>query len=58
MSPNDELAAVDHEMKQLCADVNDNIAKACMGNGLIKQFPKNNLQLMVTCKTSLINSSN
>uniref|UniRef100_H2Z3P3 DNA-directed RNA polymerase subunit n=1 Tax=Ciona savignyi TaxID=51511 RepID=H2Z3P3_CIOSA len=43
----DKLAAVDHAMKTVSNDVNDKIAKCCTGNGLLKTFPTNNLQLMV-----------
>nr|CAB3265011.1 DNA-directed RNA polymerase I subunit RPA1-like [Phallusia mammillata] len=44
----DKLAAVDHAMKSVSNAVNDRIASWCTGNGLLKTFPKNNLQLMVT----------
>lgn len=44
------LSSVDHSMKKISNDVNDKIANKCAGNGLIKTFPHNNLQLMVICE--------
>lgn len=46
----DKLATVDRAMKKASNNVNDQIAKHCTGDGLLKIFPKNNLQLMVKGK--------
>ena len=44
------MASIDHSMKQLSNSINNQISQSCSGKGLIKSFPDNNLQLMVTCK--------
>lgn len=43
----DKLAAVDRAMKKSSNKVNDQISHHCTGDGLVKIFPRNNLQLMV-----------
>ncbi|CAN8009938.1 unnamed protein product [Ixodes pacificus] len=48
LSRNDRyLKQLDASMKSVTDDVNNQINKACIPDGLLKKFPENNLQLMV-----------
>jgi len=51
-------AEIDRAYKDKLAPVTDEITSACMPRGLVKQFPDNNLQLMVQAgaKGSMINT--
>jgi len=44
------MADIDHSMKQVSNSINNQISNSCSRKGLLKIFPNNNLQLMVTCK--------
>lgn len=43
----DLIGEIDHAMKAVTDDVNNNITRAIVPKGLIKKFPLNNLQLMI-----------
>ena len=43
----DVIGEIDHAMKSVTDDVNNNITRAIIPKGLIKKFPLNNLQLMI-----------
>ncbi|XP_075529481.1 RNA polymerase I subunit RpI1 isoform X2 [Dermacentor variabilis] len=48
MARNDrQMKQLDSSMKGVTDDVNNQINKACIPDGLLKKFPSNNLQLMV-----------
>lgn len=48
MARNDrQMKQLDSSMKSVTDDVNNQINKACIPDGLLKRFPSNNLQLMV-----------
>lgn len=41
------MKQLDHSYKQQTDRINNDISGACLGSGLVKQFPANNLQLMI-----------
>ncbi|KJH43098.1 RNA polymerase Rpb1, domain 2 [Dictyocaulus viviparus] len=55
---NQDVKLLDYCMKQTMSKYNDVISKACVPNGLIRQFPENSLQVMIQsgAKGSAVNA--
>lgn len=41
------MKMLDNCYKKKCDDINTNISQTCIGEGLVKRFPDNNLQMMI-----------